>query len=45
MKRWLVRIAGFDGHEARKLTAVGMHEITSAGGQDAEESDCESEEP
>jgi len=45
MKRWLVRITGFDGHEARKLTSVGIHEITSAGDQDTEEADCESEDP
>ncbi len=45
MKRWLVPIAGFDGHEARKLTAVGIHEITSAGDRDTEKTDCESEDP
>jgi hypothetical protein len=45
MKRWLVRITGFDDHEARKLTAVGIHEITSAGGHDTGVADCESEDP
>jgi integrase/recombinase XerD len=40
-----VRITGFDGHEARKLNAAGTHEITSAGGQDTEEADCESDDP
>jgi hypothetical protein len=45
MKRWLVRITGFDGHEARKLTAVGIHEITSTGDQDTDEADCQSEDP
>jgi hypothetical protein len=42
MKRWLVRLSGFDGQETRKLATNGIHGITGAGGQNAEKADCES---
>ncbi len=45
MTRGLVRITGFDGHEARELTAIGIHETSCAGDQDTEEANCESEDP